>query len=137
MTTQLFFALTEKIRARTVYRRKFHHQLLDEFHFAGPPHPGQVLRENVLPSLGMTRKEFAAEMGVSYSTLSKLLNRRCRLSHNLALRLACITATPPLYWFIVQAHHDAWVARHPGGGARCNRSRATQRLVEGIVAAGA
>ena len=38
-----------------------------------PTHPGEILRENVLPALGLTQKELADKLGVSRLTVSELL----------------------------------------------------------------
>jgi len=37
-----------------------------------PTHPGAVLREDVLPALGMTQTELARRLGVSRLTVSEL-----------------------------------------------------------------
>ena len=39
-----------------------------------PTHPGAVLREDVLPALGLTQGELAMHMGVSRLTVSDLLH---------------------------------------------------------------
>ncbi|WP_245269262.1 HigA family addiction module antitoxin [Rhodomicrobium udaipurense] len=41
-----------------------------------PHHPGEVLREDILPALGMTVKELAEHLGVTRQTLSGLLHER-------------------------------------------------------------
>ena len=38
-----------------------------------PTHPGEVLREDVLPELKMTQTEFAKRLGVSRLSVSELL----------------------------------------------------------------
>lgn len=38
-----------------------------------PPHPGFTLREDVLPALGLSVTEAAAQLGVARSSLSKVL----------------------------------------------------------------
>ena len=39
-----------------------------------PPHPGEILKEDVLSELGRTVGEFAAHLGISRPHLSKILN---------------------------------------------------------------
>ena len=41
-----------------------------------PTHPGEVLREIVLPETGMTQGEFANRLGVSRRTVNELLRER-------------------------------------------------------------
>ena len=39
-----------------------------------PPHPGEALREDVLPALGMTEAEFSIHLGYSVGRLAAVLN---------------------------------------------------------------
>lgn len=41
-----------------------------------PPHPGETLREDVLPALGLTVTDAAAQLGVTRAALSRVLNGR-------------------------------------------------------------
>lgn len=65
-----------------------------------PPHPGHTLRDDVLPSLGLSVTDAAAQLGVSRVTLSRVLNARAAISPEMALRL------------------EAWLGRERGGDAR-------------------
>jgi addiction module HigA family antidote len=84
----------------------------NEFELFGPPHPGEILREEVLPRLKLSRRQLAEMLGVSYSTASSLLSARRRLTPALAARLAAATGTNAVYWLVLQAHHDAWSLEH-------------------------
>jgi addiction module HigA family antidote len=90
---------------------RFKEQEREEFELFGPSHPGEILRDEILPRLKISRKSLAAELGVSYSTISKLLNGRRRVRPELAVALARISGTSVLYWLVLQAHHDAWKAQ--------------------------
>lgn len=52
-----------------------------------PPHPGETLREDVLPALGLTVTQAAEELGINRVTLSRVLNGKAGVSIDLALRL--------------------------------------------------
>lgn len=52
-----------------------------------PPHPGETLREDVLPALGLGVSEAAAQLGVSRVALSRVLNGHAAISPALALRI--------------------------------------------------
>ena len=52
-----------------------------------PPHPGETLREDVLPALGLTVTEAAAQLGVTRVALSRVLNGRAGISPDMALRI--------------------------------------------------
>jgi addiction module HigA family antidote len=51
-----------------------------------PPHPGGVLRRQVIEPLGLTVTETAAALGVSRPAISNLLNERISLSPEMAVR---------------------------------------------------
>ncbi|PTN39127.1 addiction module antidote protein, HigA family [Desulfonatronum sp. SC1] len=53
-----------------------------------PPHPGEVLRELCIESLGISVTDAAHALGVSRKTLSAILNGRSGISPEMALRLA-------------------------------------------------
>ncbi|HWH80951.1 MAG TPA: HigA family addiction module antitoxin [Burkholderiaceae bacterium] len=52
-----------------------------------PPHPGETLRVDVLPALGLTVTDAAAQLGVTRAALSRVLNTRAGISPEMALRL--------------------------------------------------
>ena len=52
-----------------------------------PPHSGETLREDVLPALGLSVTDAAAQLGVMRAALSRVLNGRTVISPEMALRL--------------------------------------------------
>lgn len=52
-----------------------------------PPHPGETLREDVLPALGLSVTEAARQLGVSRVALSRVLNGKAAISIDMARRL--------------------------------------------------
>ena len=73
-----------------------------------PTHPGAVLREDVLPALGITQVEFARRLGVSRLTVSELLHEKRSLSPDMAMRLAQLLDTTPESWLNMQQALDLW-----------------------------
>ena len=49
-----------------------------------PPHPGETLREDVLPPLGLTVTEAARQLGVSRIALSRVLHGKAAISPDMA-----------------------------------------------------
>ena len=80
-----------------------------------PTHPGAVLREDVLPPLGITQAQFAAHMGVSRLTVSELLHEKRGLSAEIAVRLAKVLRTTPEVWLRMQQAVDLWEAQQDAG----------------------
>lgn len=52
-----------------------------------PPHPGSILREDVLPELNLSVTEAAEQLGVSRVTLSRLINEKSAISPEMALKI--------------------------------------------------
>lgn len=73
-----------------------------------PTHPGEVLREDVLPALEMTQAEFAKRLNVSRLSVSELLLEKRAMSADMALRVAKLTSTTPESWLRMQEALDLW-----------------------------
>jgi addiction module HigA family antidote len=78
--------------------------------FASPPHPGEILREDLLPRLGMSRAAFARHLGISAARLGAVLAERTSVTLDLAVRLAAAFGHGSRYWLGLQAQHDIWRA---------------------------
>lgn len=75
-----------------------------------PPHPGEYLREDVLPELGMTVAQFADHLGVSRQTASRLINEKSAVSMEMAVRLGRAFKNGARFWLALQMQHDLWDA---------------------------
>ena len=73
-----------------------------------PTHPGEILREDTLPALGMTQTEFARRLGVSRLSVSELLLEKRALSPDMAIRVGRLTKTTPESWLRMQQALDLW-----------------------------
>lgn len=71
-----------------------------------PTHPGEVLREDVLPALNISKSAFARHIGVSRQTLYDLLAERTPVTPNLALRLGKLCGNGPALWLNMQRDYD-------------------------------
>jgi addiction module antidote protein, HigA family len=80
-----------------------------------PPHPGLLLRDDILPALGLTVTEAADQLGVTRPTLSRVLNGRASISPEMALRLegwlGIENGGRADVWIAQQAAYDLWQAR--------------------------
>lgn len=76
-----------------------------------PPHPGETLREDVLPALGLSVTQAANELGVNRVTLSRILNEKAGISVDFALRLeAWLDGPSAASWLKGQLAFDLWQA---------------------------
>ncbi|MCL2589528.1 MAG: HigA family addiction module antitoxin [Betaproteobacteria bacterium] len=71
-----------------------------------PPHPGELLREDVLAPLGLSVKETAERLGMSRVALSRVLNGRAAISPDLAVRLEMAGVSTARAWLSMQANYD-------------------------------
>jgi addiction module HigA family antidote len=83
-----------------------------------PPHPGETLREDVLPELGLTVTQAAEQLGVTRVALSRVLNGHAGISPEMALRLegwlGVENGGRADLWIAQQASYDLWQARAHG-----------------------
>src|SRR2546430_13469998 len=80
-----------------------------------PAHPGDILREDILPALGLTVGEAADALGVNRVSLSRVLNGRAAVSSEMALRLEKWlgpgNGPEARTWLAMQSQYDLWHAR--------------------------
>lgn len=80
-----------------------------------PPHPASILREDVLPALGLSITEAAKQLGVSRVQLSRLLNEHAAISTDMALRLEqWLNTTSAETWLKMQLAYDLWQTQQRG-----------------------
>jgi addiction module HigA family antidote len=75
-----------------------------------PAHPGEVLREDVLPALGMTVSNVSNALGVTRQTLHRVLAGTTAVTPEMALRLGKFCGNGPDLWIRMQEAHDLWHA---------------------------
>jgi antitoxin HigA-1 len=69
-------------------------------------HPGELLRQDVLPALGRTRTEIARLLGVSRQTLHAILSEQAPVTPEMALRLGKLCGNGPELWVNLQTRYD-------------------------------
>ncbi len=80
-----------------------------------PPHPGQSIREDILPALGLSVTDAAKQLGVARVTLSRLIHGQSGISADMARRLEAWLGGPANgpsaeSWLRMQADFDLWRA---------------------------
>jgi addiction module HigA family antidote len=73
-----------------------------------PTHPGAILRQDVLPALGLSVTEAARRLGVSRQQLHRVLAETHPLSTEMALRIARLEGNTPDLWLRMQQAYDLW-----------------------------
>jgi addiction module HigA family antidote len=70
------------------------------------PHPGELLREDVIKPLGLAVTDAAERLGMSRITLSRVLNGRAGISPDLAIRLERAGVSTARFWMTLQANYE-------------------------------
>ena len=73
-----------------------------------PIHPGEVLREDVLPALGISVSEAARRLGISRQQLHRVLACTHPITTEMALRIGKFAGNGPGLWLRMQQAHDLW-----------------------------
>lgn len=74
-----------------------------------PLHPGEIVKDALIDSTGMNVTEVAHRLGVSRTSLSRILNCHAGISPEMALRLSKFLNTSIEMWINIQAQYDTWL----------------------------
>jgi addiction module HigA family antidote len=75
-----------------------------------PATPGVVFLEDFLVPLGLTQKEAARRLKVSYPRMNEIINGKRTVTPETALRFAKLTGTEAEFWLNLQQAVDLWDA---------------------------
>jgi len=75
-----------------------------------PVHPGEILREEVLPALRLSVTDAAKQLGIARQTLHRILAERAAVTPEMAVRLGKFCGNGPGLWLRLQQTHDLWHA---------------------------
>ena len=79
---------------------------------APPSHPGEILRDLYLPSVGVSLTQLADQLYVSRRTISMIVNGSRPVTVDMAHRLARALGTTPEFWLRLQTARDTWMVAH-------------------------
>lgn len=71
-----------------------------------PVHPGEILREDVIPALGVSKVEIARLLGISRQQLYDILDGKKPITPNTALRFGKLCGDGPGIWLRMQQAYD-------------------------------
>jgi addiction module HigA family antidote len=81
-----------------------------------PTTPGEILREEFLVPLGISQKEFADHLGCDIKVVNRIVNGRCAVTAEMALKLGAALRTSPEFWLNAQKAVDLHrAAAHAAG----------------------
>lgn len=73
-----------------------------------PMHPGELLREDVLPALDRSISEIARLLGVTRQTLHGILREERSVTPAMALRFGKLCGNGPELWVNLQTRYDLY-----------------------------
>jgi len=76
-----------------------------------PTHPGEILRDDILPALGQSKAAIARSLRVSRQTLYDLLEQRQPVTPQMAVRLGKLLGNGPEIWLRMQGSYDLAVVQ--------------------------
>ena len=82
-----------------------------------PKHPGELLREYVLPATKETETEIARDLGISPQHLRYIVFQRKPVSSEVAASLGNQFGNGPGHWLRMQAAYDEWQASRAAGAS--------------------
>ena len=84
--------------------------MIDRHPSIEPVHPGEVLREDILPALSMSKTAVADALGISRQTLYDILNEQQPVTAEMAVRFGKLFGNGGRFWINLQRSHDLAVA---------------------------
>jgi antitoxin HigA-1 len=71
-----------------------------------PVHPGEIIKQDILPSVGLSVTAAAKSLGVSRQMLHDILAGRKPLSAVMCLKVSRLFGSTPELWMRLQASYD-------------------------------
>ena len=68
-------------------------------------HPGEMIKDEII-ARGITQKQLAVQMGVSYTVFNEILNGKRPVTTEYALLLEAALGTPASIWIGLQADYN-------------------------------
>ena len=75
-----------------------------------PMHPGELIREDLLPALGVSKTALARSLGISRQTLYDILNERQPVTAEMAIRFGKLFGNGARFWVNMQRAFDLAIA---------------------------
>lgn len=73
-------------------------------------HPGEILLEEFIRSMGLTRARLASDIDVPTSRISEIVNGHRPITVDTAMRLAVFFNMEARFWLNLQAEYDVRIA---------------------------
>ena len=75
-----------------------------------PTTPGEILNEEFLKPMGMTQKQLADHLSCDVKVINRIVNGRCSVTAEMAIRLSAAFGTTAEFWLNAQQAVDIYAA---------------------------
>ena len=75
-----------------------------------PVHPGEILREEFMATLGLSMNKMAMDLRVPVTRIADIVNGRRGITADTALRFARYFKNSPTFWMNLQTRYDLEIA---------------------------
>ena len=93
-----------------------------------PTHPGEMLKAEFLDPLGLTQREAALRLGISYPRINDLVHARRSVTPDTALRLERLFGIEAQFWLNLQLVCDLYEARRAPSSRALRQIQPIQKL---------
>ena len=84
--------------------------MIDRHPSIDPVHPGEILREDILPALAISKTAVADALRISRQTLYGILNEKQSVTAEMAVRFGKLFGNGAGFWVNLQREYDLTVA---------------------------
>lgn len=85
--------------------------MITRHHSIAPVHPGEILREDILPALSMNETELASALHISRRTLREILSEKQPVTPEIADQFGELFGNGSRFWVNLQRTYDEVTAR--------------------------
>ncbi len=85
--------------------------MIDRHPSIDPVHPGEILREEILPAIAVSKTAIAAALQISWQTLYGILNEKQPVTAEMAVRFGKLFGNGANFWVNLQRGYDMVVAK--------------------------
>ena len=96
----------EKTRRMSILKTTIREEGMERKNRLPPVHPGEIIREDVLPEVGLSVTAAAKALGVSRQMLHDILAERKPLSAVMCLKISRLLGSTAEFWMRLQADYD-------------------------------
>jgi antitoxin HigA-1 len=86
-----------------------------------PSHPGEIIRDVCVDGLDLSVTEGAKALGVTRTTLSRILNGKANVSPEMAVRLSKAFGSTAGFWLRLQLNYDLALIEKKASKIRVHR----------------